>query len=175
MKEKLITFLLIFSLTVNIAALCTIGYFWGKNYRDTESIIRRGGPPPEERLALNRGQQGRMQELRELFLKEIDPIRGELVTKREELLTLLSSEDPDRDAINQKLAQINQLQAKTEHAAVDYLIKEKTFLTPWQQKQYFDLINERCCCRPPFHRGRGPGGGMGMGEGKGRKSNLPPD
>ena len=32
MKEKLIIFILIFSLTVNVAALITMGYFWGKDY-----------------------------------------------------------------------------------------------------------------------------------------------
>ena len=60
MKEKLITLILVFSLTVNAAALITIGYFWGRNYTGGEA-----GPPPfGAGLSLDQGQRDRMRERR---------------------------------------------------------------------------------------------------------------
>ena len=168
MKEKLIIFLLVFSLTVNGAALITMGYFWGRDYRSGEYDSRGGEPPRLGReLSLDNGQQGKMQGLRRSLLREIDPIQDELMTKREELVNLLIIEEPDRSAIDKKLSEINGLQSQIQHTVIDHLLREKGFLTPRQQKQYFDLISKRLC-RERFPMGRGQGRGMGMRDGSGR-------
>ena len=168
MREKLIIFLLVFSLTVNVAALITMGYFWGTDYRSEETVFRRGEPPRLGReLSLDNGQRGKMRGLRRSLLREIDPIRDELMTKREELVNLLTIEELDRNAIDKKLSEINGLQSQIQHTVIDHLLREKEFLTPRQQKQYFDLISKKLC-RDRFPMGRGPGRGMGRGDGSGR-------
>ena len=174
MKEKLITFLLIFSLTVNLAALITIGYFWGKSDRPGETAYRGSKPPLfVNKLPLNNGQRRKMLGARRALLEEIAPIKDELMTKREELVNLLTIETPDRDAIDKKLSEINGLQLKTQRVVIDQLLKQKGFLSPVQQKEYFDLISKRICQGrgeagkgSGGHRGRGMGRGKGMGRGQ---------
>ena len=184
MKEKLIIFLLIFSLTVNVAALVTMGYFW-------EKYERRGAPPfrgdeiptPSltSELSLDNEQQGKMRGIRRSFLNEINPIRNELSTKRENLVNLLTAEEPDRSAIDQKLSEINTLQSKIQNAVVDNLLREKDFLNPRQQEQYFNCICGRLCPNclrsgrgaksfrtPGTMQGKGRSAGMGYEGRRGR-------
>ena len=169
MKEKLIIFLLIFSLTVNIAALITMGYFWGRGERSSEAIFRASGESPRlgSRLSLDKVQQRKMLGMRGSLLNEINPIRGDLEAKREDLIDLLTLKEPDRSAINQKIGEINTLQSQIQHAVIDNLLREKEFLNPQQQKQYFDVISKSICPNR-FFMGRGQGRGMGRGDGSGR-------
>jgi len=180
MKEKLIIFLLIFSLTVNLAALITLGYFWGKSERPGTPAFRMGKPTSlVSELPLDNGQWRKMRGLRRNLLKEITPIRDELMTKRGELVNLFTLEKPDRQVIDQKLREISGLQLQTQAAVIDQLLKEKEFLNPKQQKHYFDLIcNKLCpgqCAMENMPRdykgsgmGRGPRRGMGWGDGSRR-------
>jgi len=168
MKEKLIIFLLVFSLTVNVAALITMGYLWGRDYRGGETAFRRGEPLHLGReLSLDNGQRGKMLGLRRSLLRGIDPIRDELMTKREELVNLLTENEPDRSTIDKKLSEINGFQSQIQHTVIDHLIREKEFLNPRQQKQYFDFISKRLCRNRFLMRG-GQGRGMGMRDGRGR-------
>ena len=186
MREKLIIFILIFSLTVNVAALITMGYFWGKDNTGEQGASRVDGPPQLiSDLSLDIRQRGKMRSLRQSFQEEISPMRNTLITRREELVTLLNSETLDRSAIEQKLQEINQVQYQIQEAVVDNLLEEKASLNPRQQKRYGEFICSELCqgrcsmekgsgdcsCGPGKgqKRGRGMGMGMGRGEGKGRR------
>ena len=168
MKEKLIIFLLIFSLTVNVAALVTMGYFWGSSNNGGEAIFKTTGesPPLGSRLSLDEGQQRKMRGVRGSLFEGIKPIRDELEVKREELVNLLTTEHPDRLAIDQKISEINMLQTRIQGAVIDTLLQEKEFLNPAQQKEYFDVISRRLCPNR-FFMGRGDGSGRGRGQGQG--------
>jgi len=184
MKERLIIFLLIFSLTVNVAALVTMGYYWGR-YDSNGIPLLKGDETPSPRLirelSLDKEQRGKMRDMRRSLLNEIDPIRNELNTKREDLVDLLTTAEPDRSALDQKLSEINTLQSRIQYAAVDNLIREKEFLNPSQQEQYFNFISKRLCRSqmpmgrgaksfrtPRTMRGQEPGAGMGYDGGRGR-------
>ena len=168
MKEKLITFLLIFSLTVNVAALITMGFLWGKGERSFEAVSRRMGESPRlgSRLSLDKRQWGKMHSMRKSLMKEIEPVRDELESKREDLVNLLILEEPDRSAIDEKIVEIDALQSQIQRAVIDNLLREKGFLNPEQQKQYFDVIS-RSLSPNRFLMGRGQGRGMGRGDGRG--------
>ena len=169
MKEKLIIFLLIFSLTINVAALVTMGYFWGRGEGGGEAVFRRSGESPRlgSRLSLDKVQQRKMRGMRGSLFEGIKPVRDELEDKREDLVNLLTIEDPDRIVIDQKIGEINVLQSQIQHAVIDSLLREKEFLNPMQQKEYFDVISRRLCPNR-FFMGRGQGQGMGRGDGSGR-------
>jgi Spy/CpxP family protein refolding chaperone len=180
MKEKLIIFSLIFSLTINVAALITMGYFWGKDYTSKKEISTADGSSPLiSGLSLDTRQRGKMQKLRQSFQEETSPMRNSLITKREELVTLLNAEKLDRSAIGQKLKEINEVQYQIQEAVVDNLLEEKTYLNPRQQKRYGEFICSELCqgrcsmepssgCRCGTERGKGRGRGMGMGRGEGQ-------
>lgn len=169
MKEKLIIFLLIFSLTINVAALVTMGYFWGRGEGGGEAVFERSGESPRlgSRLSLDKVQQRKMRGMRGSLFEGIKPVRDELEAKREDLVNLLTTEDPDRMVIDQKIGEINVLQSQIQHAVIDSLLREKEFLNPMQQKEYFDVISRRLCPNR-FFMGRGRGRGMGRGDGSGR-------
>ncbi|NOQ85823.1 MAG: hypothetical protein GQ554_02950, partial [Deltaproteobacteria bacterium] len=101
----------------------------------------------------------------------IKPVRDELEAKREDLVDLLILEEPDRIVIDQKIGEINSLQSQIQHAVIDSLLREKEFLNPMQQKEYFDVISRRLCPNR-FFMGRGRGRGMGRGDGSGRGQGL---
>jgi len=173
MKEKLIIFLLIFSLTINVAALVTMGYFWGRGEGGGEAVLRRSGESPRlgSRLSLDKVQQRKMRGMRGSLFEGIKPVRDELEAKREDLVNLLTIEDPDRIVIDQKIGEINNLQSQIQRAVIDSLLREKDFLNPMQQKEYFDVISRRLCPNR-FFMGRGRGRGMGRGDGSGRGRGL---
>ncbi|MBW1854995.1 MAG: periplasmic heavy metal sensor [Deltaproteobacteria bacterium] len=168
MKEKLIIFLLIFSLTINVAALITMGYFWGRGEGGGEAAFRRSGESPRlgSRLSLDKVQQRKMRGMRGSLFEGIKPVRDELEAKREDLVNLLTTKEPDRILIDQKIGEINSLQSQIQHAVIDTLLREKEFLNPMQQKEYFDVISRRLC-QNRFFMGRGRGQGMGRGDGSG--------
>ncbi len=173
MKEKLIIFLLIFSLTINLAALVTMGYFWGRGESGGEAVFERSGESSRlgSRLSLDKVQQRKMRGMRGSLFEGIKPVRDELEAKREDLVNLLTTEDPDRMVIDQKIGEINVLQSQIQHAVIDNLLREKEFLNPMQQKEYFDVISRRLCPNR-FSMGRGQGQGMGRGNGSGRGRGL---
>ncbi len=111
--------------------------------------------------------------VRRSFLNEIDPIRNELTTNRESLVNLLTAKEPDRNAIDQKLSEINALQSKIQYAVINNLLREKDFLNPKQQEQYFNCICNKLCpnCLRMEKGRRGPGM-PGMGRGKGRGNGM---
>lgn len=163
MKEKLVLVILIFSLTVNAAALITMGYFWGRDYGSRKAAQQDGGTVPfSTELSLDRGQRGRMHDLRKAFMNETAPVRNTLSIKRAELAHLLASEGTDRSSREQKLREINDLQFQMQTAVIDQLLKEKEFLTPEQQKRYADIISHKLC-QDPLQGRRGPGGYRGRG------------
>jgi Spy/CpxP family protein refolding chaperone len=181
MREKLIIFLLVFSLTVNVAVLVTMGYFWGKYDGEGKSFLRGDEfpppPPPPliSELSLDKEQRGKMRTVRRSFINEIAPIRSELTTRRESLVNLLTAKKPDRNTIDQKLSEINALQSKIQYAVINNLLREKDFLNPKQQEQYFNCICNKLCpdCLRMGKGRRGPGmPGMGRGRGKGRGNGM---
>ena len=157
MKEKLTIFIMIFSLAINVAALLTMGYFWGRDYLGRKESFQEAEPPPLiAGLSLDNRQRGKMRGFRRTFLQETTPIQDSLMIKRGELANHLNAKNPDRPAINQTLREINELQLQIQHAVIDNLLKEKAFLSPGQQKQYGTLIcNELCQGRCAMEQGAG--------------------
>lgn len=178
MKDKLIMVILIFSLTVNAAALITMGYLWGRDYSSKQEVKDAGPYPFGTELSLNQGQRDRMRNLRKTFRVETAPVRENLMLKRAELAHLLSSEVPERSSMEQKLREINELQLKMQIAVIDQLFKEKDFLSPQQQERYADFISHRLCQdflpgrkghRGYRGRGMGPKDGSYSERGEGRR------
>jgi len=181
MKEKLIIVIMIFSLTINVAALLTMGYFWGRDNTSRKDGFERGKPPAlTAGLSLDNRQRGKMRGLRRAFLQETTPIQDTLIIKRGELANHLNAKNPDRTAINQTLREINELQLQIQLAVTDNLLKEKASLDPGQQQQYGSRICSELCqgscameqgagdcrCATGSEGKRGMGRGRGAGRGR---------
>lgn len=92
----------------------------------------------------------------------------EVQRARSDLLALLASPDPDRQAIREKQEEILDGQRRMQDLVITYLIEEKKVLTPAQQRDLFDMVRLRSGCAghgrmgetssrggPRRHRGRG--------------------
>ncbi len=100
-------------------------------YRDIETSQEQWS---EIEPRLNRLQKGCNQEC-----VELTPLRAEL-------LDMIASEEPDREAIRSKQREILEKQMKVQDLVVDYLIQEKETLSEEQQRELFALIRSRTGC-----------------------------
>lgn len=90
------------------------------------------------------------------FQKDITPFRNEIMEKRVRLHTLMTTDNPDRNEINQLTDRIGVLQASIQKARVDMHLKIRNELTEEQKVKFDAGIPGR------FGRGGGNFGYMGM-------------
>lgn len=146
MKKNLFIIGFIFSVTVNVVVLISLGYFWYKGHKFRE--IRRQEVahfegPLERALALSPEQIEAMRALRRGFDPRIADIRKNIRVKRQQLMSLLSEPNPDTLQINKKVAEIASLQRELERLTIHNLVKMKQILTPEQMRKLHSLIEKR--------------------------------
>jgi Spy/CpxP family protein refolding chaperone len=87
--------------------------------------------------------------------------RADLQVKRLELADMISSDNPDRAAIDKKLQEISVVRLAGEKSAIDFRLDMRTALTPDQQ-QKLQQMRQDFIHRDGFgHRGPGGPGGPG--------------
>ncbi|MFW6028206.1 MAG: Spy/CpxP family protein refolding chaperone [bacterium] len=89
------------------------------------------------------------------FRARSQTICAEMNRMRAELIDLIASDNPGRDAIAAKQEEIRAGQQRMQQLVVERLLAEKEVLTPEQQKELFELIRQRSACH-------GPGRMMGL-------------
>jgi len=87
---------------------------------------------------------------------EMDEIRDELSQRRFELTELMRQDEPDAIAVEEKVAEIADLQEKLEQMIAEQMMEVHAVLTPEQAETFTSHMEERLC----------PGGGHGMGSGR---------
>lgn len=146
MKKNLFIIGFIFSVTVNIVVLASLGYFWhkGRKVRDIrrQEVTHFQGPL-ERALALSPEQIEAMRALRRNFDPRITDLRIAIRDKRHELMMLLKEPNPDTVQINRKIAEIASLQEELEKLTIRHLIRMKRMLTPEQARRIQSFIEKR--------------------------------
>jgi hypothetical protein len=150
MKERFKNILLILSVTINLGILGFLAYSWATSY-----FLSRGERvmPSEEIRPLKGFQAEEVVRARGILMESLREKRHEIQAKREELIKLLMQPFPDRQAINTKMREINQLQGNIQEATVKQMLFETQKMPPEQRSLYFNTIRNRMCRR----------GMMGMG------------
>jgi len=80
-------------------------------------------------------QSAKLAELKAQRLKEVPPLRNELIAKRAELRALWAQTTPDKDAIIAKQKEMNELELKLREKMTHYRLESRKVLTPEQQAQ----------------------------------------
>ncbi len=80
------------------------------------------------------------------FRRSAQELCRQIEQRRQELLDLIAAPQVDRAALRAKQEEILQGQRQMQELIVEHLLREKTVLTPQQQKVLFDLIRTRCGC-----------------------------
>jgi periplasmic protein CpxP/Spy len=101
-------------------------------------------------LNLTEEQSGKLQALRENHLREIIPLRTQMISLRSEMRILWIAATPDRDKILAKQKELSNIQAQLDEKAVVYRFDCRAMLTPEQQAKM-------AAFGPGMGRGHGPG------------------
>jgi Spy/CpxP family protein refolding chaperone len=112
-------------------------------------------------LGLTDEQVGRLHKIGVEAEKSAIQTHADLELRHVELRELLRAENPDRDAIMQKLDEVNALRGKMEKQQVETLLSARSVLTPEQVKKV-----------KTFMENRGPGDGMECGHGMERHGGM---
>lgn len=172
MWKKIAPLLVVLSVALNIAfisvwAIHGIRGHWfdgGRCGRDSAE----SGPscPLHRRLDVTDEQWRRIEPRIAEFRTRTQTICAEMNRLRTELIDLIASDDPDRQAIAAKQEEIRAGQQRMQELVVEHLLAEKEVLTAEQQKELFDLIRQRSTCH-------GPGRMMGLPDGPSTRDARP--
>jgi len=80
------------------------------------------------------------------FRKAAVALCQEVARKHTEMIDLLASPQPDREALRAKQEEILAGQRKMQELVIGQLLAEKEVLTPAQQKELFDMLRQRGGC-----------------------------
>ena len=146
MRTKWLIAALVFSGVVNMAAIGTIGYHWGK-----ERSVGRPPPPPHEPmlrplrrpLSLTPDQMQELEGQRRRISEEIRGIRRDLFESRARLMELLRSPDPDSMAVEDILQKMATFQVALERKVIQNILRMKQVLTPEQREKLLQMMEKR--------------------------------
>ncbi len=102
------------------------------------------------RLNLTAEQKEKLRVLKESYLKDKEPIRNQLYSKRMELRLLWLQTKPDPERIKAKQKEIHDLKWEQQIKRTDYHLAFRDILTPEQLAKYIALEQDR-------KRGKGKG------------------
>ena len=143
MKNSTLKFLLVISLILNISFLGAAGYqFYKKSAYWTSPFgytVKKDHFLFEE-LSLRADQLKTMRETATKFRTVIDEKRQAIVSKREELITLMRQDNPDKSAIAAAVSESGGMQEDVQRMVAMHMLDMKAGLDKEQQKKFFDLI-----------------------------------
>lgn len=108
--------------------------------KNTSFLLR--DPAVRERLGISPEQAANIQAQQSEFRKATIRDRADVQVKRLELRELLVAEKPDRTAIEQKLAQLNEVQFAMRKAAIEHRLARREMFTPEQREKMRHLFWE---------------------------------
>jgi len=144
MKSKLLKFVLLASLVLNISVLAAAGYVYYRHsfgYWVTPfgTAVKKGHFLFEE-LFLGPEQEAVLKERVAAFREEIDVRRGEILEKRKELFALLREKTPDAAGIEAAISSISRMQEEMQRRVASHILGTKAFMDKSQQRRFMDLI-----------------------------------
>jgi Spy/CpxP family protein refolding chaperone len=143
MKNNLLKFALAASLVLNITVIATAGYH---HYRQSQYRVSPSGKVVEtdrflfEELSLKPEQLTAMKNKALSFHAEIDRRRQEIDKKRNDLVTLLRRESPDKKAIDAIIKEISGKQEAMQRMITGHMLEIKASLDKGQQQKFLDLL-----------------------------------
>ena len=135
MKKTLATVgILILVVAFAIPALAH-GPGWKKGRGLGMGISERGAHHCELIPNLTSEQSAKLADLKAERMKEVLPLRNELIANRAELRALWAQTAPDKNTIFAKQKEINELELKLREKMTHYRFERRNVLTPEQQAQ----------------------------------------
>ena len=145
MSRKTLTWLLVFSILLNISTVVTFSYFrWVKSDKSRPSSHRRDHREYfNKQLELNEAQADSMESLRSKFWREIKPLRMQLDHARQELFQVLKQDSLDDQQVNLKIDEISDIQKLMQRKTIENFLQHQSILTPEQNKKFIEIMSSR--------------------------------
>jgi Spy/CpxP family protein refolding chaperone len=159
MSKKLIVIILIISVAINIATLCTFGFFWFTRHRQNEPFhfhppgnIKNWAKHPIARdLELTQEQLLEMQKMRDEMEMDAAHLRADLYKKRQELMDMLKQDEINDAKVDTIINEISNLQAQHEKKIITGFRRIKDILTQEQQERLGEILHEALEEHKPPH------------------------
>jgi Spy/CpxP family protein refolding chaperone len=143
MKTKSLFFILILSLSANIAVISMVGYHYYRNF-----CLRTAIPCPlnqesyhlYQSLGLSDAQLAKMAPLSKLFHARLAVLESQVMTKRDLLIRLLGREEIDRGHIEEARKEIAAIQDEIQREVVVHITQTREILNPEQKKRFFEML-----------------------------------
>ena len=158
-KNKVVFWLLIFLVVINLSAMVTFLMFFSKNMTEPTLQPRENpGTAMRKELSLSAAQSEKVEVILADYKNSIEPITANIRDYRSQLLEELAKDKPDTTLLNKCSDQICLLQKQMQKASVKQYMALKEICNPAQCQRlsalYFELYGFQ-------------GKGQGMGRGKG--------
>ena len=161
MNKRIIVFIFVASLALNIAFVVSwAGYRLPQRFTDDQGQVFPSEEKGEIWCPLHRSLNVSKEQWQQLeprlleFRKTSQGICEQVNQKRSEMIDILSSADPDRQAIADKQKEIQAAQQKMQQLVIEHLLFEKSVLNSRQQEEFFKLFRRRCSYAPGQDAGR---------------------
>ncbi|HBG47386.1 MAG TPA: hypothetical protein DDW94_10425 [Deltaproteobacteria bacterium] len=144
MKSKLLKFIFIASLALNVSVLAAAGYvyyrhssgYWVTPFGD---VVKKDHFLFEE-LSLRPEQASMMKERATAFRAEIDGRRKEILERRKELFALLREENADPARIEAAIFDISGMQKEMQRRVAAHILEVKALLDKDQRHGFLNLL-----------------------------------
>jgi Spy/CpxP family protein refolding chaperone len=143
MKDKVLRFVLVVSLLLNLSVLVSAGYTHYTQSRQATNPFGSGHPKGDhffEELSLTPDQLKTVRQKASAFHEALDGKRGDVATLRSSLITLMRAGQPDTAGIDATVSRINRLQEDIQKMAATHILDLKAQMNNEQQKRFLDLI-----------------------------------
>ena len=167
MWKKVAPLLIVLSVALNVAFISVWAVRAARAHWPTDAAgDSEMWCPLHRRLNVTDEQWRRMEPRIAEFRTRTQTICAEMNRLRTELIDLIASDNPDRQAIAAKQGKIRAGQERMQQLVVEHLLAQKNVLTAEQQKELFDLIRQRSACHGPGRMMGLPGAGSSPGSRK---------
>lgn len=138
MKLKIWIGVLVFLILVNLATIGSFIYFQMNDHPRHNPAF--SGRPPSEIFHIDREKRRQLFDLFRKYREETREQEQEVHKKEQELFDLLQQNPTPMDQVEEKIQEITQLRAIVGHKMVEAMIEAKTFLTPEEQRHFFNAM-----------------------------------
>lgn len=145
MSKKTLTWLLVFSVMLNISTIITFSYFrWMKTGKPKPGSHKRDHREYfNKQLGLTEVQSDSMESLRSRFWKDIKPLRIQLDNARKELFEILKQDSLDDLKMNLKIDEISEIQKLMQQKTIENFLQHQSILDPEQNKKFIEIMSSR--------------------------------
>ncbi|MDP2044765.1 MAG: periplasmic heavy metal sensor [Deltaproteobacteria bacterium] len=168
MKRNFWTYLLVFSLALNLGGVVTFGYL---HYHGHREALTYQNPPPQplreiwKTLNLEAAQRRVLEGLLPDHRRRVRDLRAELGQKRFELFEMLKGGAAAWPSIQEKVKEVSALQGKLEEEVLRFSLAFQSHLKPEQKAAFITFVGRRMPNVQGGKGGRSPRWEKGKGAG----------